>query len=24
MSSRPDWYADPTGRHELRYFNGTS
>ncbi len=24
MSSRPDWYTDPTGRHDLRYFNGTS
>lgn len=22
MSSRPDWYADPTGRHEYRYHNG--
>jgi hypothetical protein len=24
VSSRPDWYTDPTGRHDLRYFNGTS
>lgn len=21
---RPDWYPDPTGRHELRYHNGVS
>ncbi|PZS30448.1 MAG: scramblase [Pseudonocardiales bacterium] len=20
----PDWYADPFGRHEMRYFNGTA
>ncbi|MEK9939292.1 MAG: DUF2510 domain-containing protein, partial [Ilumatobacter sp.] len=22
MSSRPDWYTDPTGRHEFRFYNG--
>jgi hypothetical protein len=23
MSHPPAWYRDPSGRHELRYWNGT-